>query len=237
MSADVEADALAQPPVHLRGVLDGSLTGIRLGVFEPWNQDCAPAIRAAVEGALAKLEALGAELVPIKLTGLGILRALHLVTIATEMATGMLPHYDDHRRDFGCDTRLNLVLARQLSGFDYMHAQRHRRALCRQFDEVLSEVDAIVTPTTGCTAPTLAPDALSTGETNLTVADQIMRYAPAANVTAFVKRIADSCSDLIKGTTNGSGTKADEAWNFCTAIGATVSAWGTTATSDNRNKR
>ena len=121
----------------------------------------------------------------IEVPELGLLRSVHLVTIVSEMAAAHVLHYAKHRKAYGCDVRLNLCLARRLTAYDYVHAQRHRARLCAHFDRVLESVDAICTPTTGRTAPALPADALASGESNLPVADQIMRFAPAANLTGL----------------------------------------------------
>ncbi len=46
-------------------------------------------------------------------------------------------------------------------------------------------MDAIVTPTTACTAPPIPPDALPAGESDLTTLLEIMRFAPPANFTGL----------------------------------------------------
>jgi Asp-tRNA(Asn)/Glu-tRNA(Gln) amidotransferase A subunit family amidase len=53
------------------------------------------------------------------------------------------------------------------------------------FERVLSEVDAIVTPSTACTAPPIPADALPAGESDLTTLLEILRFAPPANFTGL----------------------------------------------------
>jgi Asp-tRNA(Asn)/Glu-tRNA(Gln) amidotransferase A subunit family amidase len=131
------------------------------------------------------LERAGATVVEIDIPELEVMRVAHLVTIVTEMTASHLNYYDAHRKEYGHDTRLNMCLGRRLQGYDYVHAQRHRARVYRHFAGVLVGVDAIVTPTTGCTAPVLPSDALATGESNLEVAGTIMRFAAAANLTGL----------------------------------------------------
>ena len=90
-----------------------------------------------------------------------------------------------HRTRYGCDTRLNLALAQRITADDYIRAQRLRSRFFNHFMRALEDVDAIVTPTTAITAPTINPAALSHGESNLSQLDQIMRFAPAANLTGL----------------------------------------------------
>ncbi|MBI4702532.1 MAG: amidase [Deltaproteobacteria bacterium] len=180
-----DATSLRQPAPGWDGIGQRGLGGIRLGIFRPWFEDAAPAVVEICRHTLDALADAGAKIVEVAIPELGLLRSAHLVTIIAEMAGAHLAHYRRHRADYGADTRLNLALARRLLGYDYVHAQRLRARLCAHFAQVMAEVDAVVTPATACTAPLLAPDALHSGESNLEVTDQIMRFAPAGNFTGL----------------------------------------------------
>jgi len=174
-----------QPAPTLEGLENGDLSGVRIGIYAPWFGDADPEIVRECTRAVDAFVDRGAQRVEVTISDLHILRTVHLVSIISEMATSQLSEYGEHRGDYGCDTRLNLALARQLKATDYVHAQRHRTDLCRQFEEVLSKVDLVATPATGCTAPILPRDALRTGESNLNVTDRIMRFAQVANLTGL----------------------------------------------------
>jgi Asp-tRNA(Asn)/Glu-tRNA(Gln) amidotransferase A subunit family amidase len=174
-----------QPAVHLEGLGSGDLKGLRIGVYAPWFEHAEQAVVASCQRALDALLARGAERVDVVVPELGLLRAVHLVTIVGEMAGAHMTAYDAHRKEYGADTRLNLALGRKLTAADYVHAQRHRVRLAGHFERILREVDVLVTPTTGRTAPVLASDAIGSGEANLEMTDQIMRFAPAANLTGL----------------------------------------------------
>ncbi len=176
-------DALARGPLA-----EGDLRGVRLGVYRAWFDDAEPDVVARAQAGLDALVAAGAEVVPVEISRLGTLRAVHLVTIISEMAGAHVAAYRDHRKEYGLDTRLNLSLARSLRSFDYVHAQRHRARIQAELAGILARdggVDAIVTPTTARTAPPVPEDALTTGESNLPVVDPIMRYAHTANLTGL----------------------------------------------------
>jgi Asp-tRNA(Asn)/Glu-tRNA(Gln) amidotransferase A subunit family amidase len=81
--------------------------------------------------------------------------------------------------------RTNLDLALAFTARDYLQALRIRTRSMAHFDRVLTEVDAIVTPSTACTAPRIPPDALPAGESDLTTLLEIMRFAPPANFTGL----------------------------------------------------
>ncbi len=180
-----DPNTLHQPAPDLDRFDDGDLKGLRVGLFQPWFEDADPEIVAACRQAVAALEAAGATVHDVTVPELGLLRAVHLVTIVSEMAAAHLHHYAHKRSDYGLDTRLNLVLARSLGAYDYVHAQRHRARVYQHFMRVLADVDVIATPATACTAPLLPQDALTTGESNLAMTDRIMRFAPAGNLTGL----------------------------------------------------
>jgi Asp-tRNA(Asn)/Glu-tRNA(Gln) amidotransferase A subunit family amidase len=174
-----------QPLPHLDGWDTPHLKGLRLGLYEPWFADADPAIVAACRRLLDALREAGAEVVPVELPELGLLSVAHTVTIVAEMLS---EHGEMLRRQpdrFGHDVRLSLQLASHFSAGDYVLAQRHRARLTRYFAESLQQVDAIVTPTTGCVAPPIQADALGTGESDLPRLDTIMRFIKAGNLTGL----------------------------------------------------
>ncbi len=178
-----DPNSLGQPDPSLDGFADGDLSGLKLGVFEPWIADAEPDVVAAFRKTLEGLVAAGAQVVPVEVPELSLLRVVHMVTIVGEMSAAHMPYIAAGRKRYGHDTRLNLSLAGRLTAADYVHAQRLRVRLSQHFYGLLEEVDAIVTPTTACAAPVIAPKAARTGESNLGLLEQIMRYAPAANLT------------------------------------------------------
>lgn len=180
-----DPNTLHQPAAHLSGFESESLKGVRLGVYKPWFEDASPEVVASCRALIDAYVERGAQVVEVEIPEIGLLRTVHLVTIVSEMASSHLTLFEKHASEYGLDTRLNLSLARQFRSFDYIQAQRLRVRLQRHFDEALAKCDVLMTPTTGCTAPTLAVDALETGESNLPLFYEIMRFAPAANLTGY----------------------------------------------------
>ncbi len=180
-----DPNSLGQPPPALDGFGRANLNGVRLGIYAPWFEDAEPAVVAACRQTLAVLERAGAEVVAVTVPELALLRVVHMVTIVSEMAAAHAQHVAADRGRYGHDTRINLQLAARLSAVDYIQAQRLRVHLSGHFYRLLESVDAIVTPTTACTAPAVPADALATGESNLAGLERIMRFAPAANLTGL----------------------------------------------------
>jgi Asp-tRNA(Asn)/Glu-tRNA(Gln) amidotransferase A subunit family amidase len=180
-----DAASLHQPAPHLDGWETPHLKGLRLGLFEPWFADAEPAVVAECRLVLDALRDAGAEIVPIDLQELGLMSVAHTVTIVSEMLSEHGDMLRRHPERFGHDVRLSMQLASHFSAGDYVLAQRHRSRLTRLFAEVLQGVDAIVTPTTGCVAPPIRPDALATGESDIPLLDTIMRFIKVGNMTGL----------------------------------------------------
>lgn len=178
-----DPNTLYQPPVFLAGDERCDLSGIRLGIYRPWFEDAEPEIVRLCFDLLGRLQEAGVELIEIDLPDLGLASLAHTVTIISEMLNSQLPLFDTRRSAYGWDLRFTLALARQLQSVDYIQAQRVRHRFFGGVERVLSEVDAIVTPTTAITAPAVPADALHTGESNLALLEAIMRFIKPANLT------------------------------------------------------
>ena len=174
-----------QPPVDLQDFNNANLAGVKLGVFSPWFKHASTDIVQNCERMLEAFKAQGASIEEIEIPELNEARIAQIVTIVTEMLTSLQPHFKTFRQPFGLDALLNLTLAKEFSGCDYVKAQRIRAELIRNLTQIYQQVDAIVTPTTACTAPPILPDALINGESDLSTLTELMRYAPQANIGGF----------------------------------------------------
>ena len=174
-----------QPPVDLQDFNNANLAGVKLGVFSPWFKHASTDIVQNCERMLDAFKAQGASIEEIEIPELNEVRIAQIVTIGTEMLTSLQPHFKTFRQPFGLDALLNLTLAKEFNGCDYVKAQRIRAELIRNLTQIYQQVDAIVTPTTACTAPPILPDALINGESDLSTLTELMRYAPQANIGGF----------------------------------------------------
>ncbi|GIW71240.1 MAG: amidase [Planctomycetota bacterium] len=181
----LDPNTLGQPAPHLQGVGEGGLQGLRLGIYRPWFEDADAEVVARCRELLLALERAGAELRDVEIPELGMVRPVHAVTIALEMASSFALAYRQDRSRFGLDVRLLLALAYACEPTDYVHAQRLRRRICGRFQAALGEVDAIVTPSTAGVAPPVPEDALATGESNFETLDRLTRFMTAANLTGL----------------------------------------------------
>lgn len=184
-----ELDSMSQkqPPIHADDFRDlGGNEGVRgmtFGIFEPWFRHADPQIVAACDAQLKRFEKAGAKIKKIEIPALNSLRVAHVVSIASEMALAMDEYYRRHRTDFGADVRINLALARTFTSRDYVRAQRIRTRAMADFAQAFYEVDAILTPATGITAPPIGKDAVASGESDLEKLTETMRFVVPSNMT------------------------------------------------------
>ncbi|KAK6156743.1 hypothetical protein DH2020_010991 [Rehmannia glutinosa] len=164
------------------------LGSVRLGKYTEWFNDVfSTEISDKCEDILNRLlETYGCKTVEIVIPELHEMRTAHIVSIGSESACGLNPDFEDGKRvKFTHDTRTNLALFQSFSASDYVAAQCLRRRLMYYHTEIFKKVDVIVTPTTGMTAPVIPPAALSSGETDLQVSGNLMRFVVTANLLGF----------------------------------------------------
>lgn len=174
--------SLRQPPLSLERFRDRDLTGTTLGIYRPWFEDASLGIVERCEVALEILKGAGAVVKEISIAGLEMMRVAHVITILTEMATAMDSHYATKRKEFSCPARLSLALGRQFSGRDYVRAQRVRSEAMEEWGRVFIEVDAVITPTTGCLSPYLESDTQRFGEADMSTQTELMKFVASANL-------------------------------------------------------
>jgi aspartyl-tRNA(Asn)/glutamyl-tRNA(Gln) amidotransferase subunit A len=137
--------------------------GLRIGFpqnffFENLDGD----VELCVRGAIARLESLGAEIKPVKVPDIAALNAVGRVILLCEASAMLEPHLAD-RGQFGADVIALLDQGRLLPATDYIHAQRLRKRMQREFAQIWSSVDCLITPTTPNTAPRVGDTTVKLG--------------------------------------------------------------------------
>lgn len=174
-----------QPPLSFDRLEARDLTGVRVGIFEPWFEHADPDVVAACNRAVSTLAAAGATVVSVEIPQLDLIRVAHAVLITSEMSAAMSRHYQKHRKEFGIDVRINLALTRRFTSSDYVKAQQVRTLALESFSSALTKADVIVTPTTACTASPIPQNAVPHGNSDLPLLTRIMRYAFPGNITGL----------------------------------------------------
>jgi aspartyl-tRNA(Asn)/glutamyl-tRNA(Gln) amidotransferase subunit A len=142
---------------------DCSVRGLRVGFpenffFERLEAD----VELCVRGAIARLEALGADVKPVKVPDISAINATARMILLCEASAVLEPHLAD-RRQFGPDVLALLDQGRLLPATDYIHAQRLRQRMQQEFAQVWSAVDCLITPTTPNTAPRVGDNTVKLG--------------------------------------------------------------------------
>lgn len=174
-----------QPSPTLDGLDARDLTGLRVGVCRAYFEDADPDVVARCDEALRALTDAGATVRELPPPELNTVLWSHAVIILSEMRAAMLPYLAEDRARFALDSRTNLALASRFASTDLVHAMRHRHKITREVLESLRDVDLVMTPTTGITAPAIPEHALPDGESNLPVVDALMRFVRVANLTGL----------------------------------------------------
>jgi len=178
-----DANSLHQPAPSLEGWEAPALTGLKIGVCAPWFRHAEPEIVAACEAMLRRFENAGAVVREVALPDLEAARLAHAVTIAAEMAHCVDHVHQARRERFNLDVQVTLAVARTFTASDYIRAQQVRARMLGHFAGVFESVDVIATPATGVVAPVIRREAAEIGESDLSTATEIMRFATPANLT------------------------------------------------------
>ncbi|KAK1417577.1 hypothetical protein QVD17_26706 [Tagetes erecta] len=166
----------------------GILGSLRLGKYTEWFNDVfSPDISNKCEDALNVFsETHGSKVVEIVIPELNEMRTAHVVSIGSEAASSLSPDLQDGKGGrLTLDSRVNFPLFNSFLASDYVAAQRLRRRIMYYHMEIFKNVDVIVTPTTGMTAPVIPKSALKLGESDMKVTGNLMRFILAANLLGF----------------------------------------------------
>jgi aspartyl-tRNA(Asn)/glutamyl-tRNA(Gln) amidotransferase subunit A len=140
-----------------------------------------PAVESSVRGVFARAQSLGALVTPVRVPDGAALNAVARVILLAEAAAVAEP-FLEQREKFGPDVLALFDQGCLLPATDYINAQRLRRQMCREFDQLWSEVDCLITPTTPNTAPRIGEATLRLGGRNEDVRLATSRLARGINV-------------------------------------------------------
>lgn len=172
----MDSTSVPEPVPDYVGAFPDNLKGVRIGVAEEYSVDgMEPGVDEAVKTAIAQLETLGAELIPVSLPHTKYALATYYITAPAE-ASANLSRYDGVKygvrvegddlidtymktrgQGFGPEVKRRIMLGTYAlsSGYYdayYVKAQKVRTLIKQDFDTAFEKVDAIVAPT----SPTVA---------------------------------------------------------------------------------
>ena len=122
-----------------------------------------PDVDMAVRRMAAMAESLGARILPVHVPDIEALNAVGRVILLAE-ASALMEKYTGHRDQFGSDVLALLDQGRLLPATDYVNAQRQRRMMQREFAQLWSKIDCLLTPTTPMAAPRIGEKTAQLGD-------------------------------------------------------------------------
>jgi aspartyl-tRNA(Asn)/glutamyl-tRNA(Gln) amidotransferase subunit A len=164
---------------------DCSMRGVRIGFpdsffFEHLHED----VESAVRGAIARAESLGAVVKPVRLPDIPALNAVARIVLLAE-ASAVAETYPEDRSLYGADVRALLDQGRLVPATDYINAQRLRRKMRREFDQVWQQVDCLITPATPSPAPRVGDTTIRLGGRDEDVRLASTRLVRGVNALGF----------------------------------------------------
>ncbi|RAI42989.1 amidase [Rhodoplanes roseus] len=134
--------AVPHPAPDFRSRISQGVKGLRLGVIEAFTAAANAEIRDGFEAACRQLEALGAELVPLRLSPLDTYAGCGRLILQAEGFAVHEPWLRSRIADYGMRGRTRLLPGAFLSAADYIRAQQMRTLLAREFAAAMAGVDA-----------------------------------------------------------------------------------------------
>lgn len=145
-----------RPPPAFGDALAGDVKGLRLGLPRNYFFDEADSeVAAAVRRAASVLESEGADVAEVEVPGAEQAVGVTITILRAEATTSHEKYLQERPEDYGADVLAVLRSGESLSAIDYVKAQRAGVEFRQGLASVFSRVDALLTPTTPITAPTI----------------------------------------------------------------------------------
>ena len=145
-----------QPVPDYGDGLAAGIEGLRVGIVKDYfDQYMVKSVKEAFAGAQRQLESLGAKLVEVEVPHLDTTRFVWPCITRPENVVENLPYLTARPRDYSPRLLLQNIGSMLIPADAYIAAQRIRRLLCREFEEVFEGVDLIAAPTAAVPAPTI----------------------------------------------------------------------------------
>jgi len=132
------------------------ISGLRIGLIEEYfDRLMVRGVRAAFDNAIEQLKKLGAKIEAVRVAHMNLISPVWACITRSENVSAHVPYLKTRPRDYSPGLLRQIVSSMLIPAGTYMTAQRVRRLICEEFDEALSRVDVIVTPTSPMAAPTI----------------------------------------------------------------------------------
>lgn len=144
-----DATSLREPVPNLREQLERGVTGLRIGFDRAYALDGVDrGLARAIEAAAVELQRLGAEIVNVQMPELSNL-ATWPVICSAEAAEAHRADYPSRANEYGEYFREFLAMGASVDATTLANARAVRREFSARFRDVLSTVDAVLSPAAG----------------------------------------------------------------------------------------
>lgn len=145
-----DATSLRAPVPNLREQLERGVTGLRIGFDRAYALDGVDrGLARAIEAAAAELQRLGAEIVNVQIPELSEVLATWPVICRAEAAEAHRADYPSRANEYGEYFREFLAMGASVDAATLANARAVRREFSARFRDVLSTVDAVLSPAAG----------------------------------------------------------------------------------------
>jgi aspartyl-tRNA(Asn)/glutamyl-tRNA(Gln) amidotransferase subunit A len=169
-----------RPAVSAAGPLAGLTVGIDTHYF---TRVLEPAVRESFEGAVARIEQLGAAVRSVALTAVDSALPALVAILFPEAALVHEQWLVERAEDYGEEVRDNLMSGRRRTALEYLHALETRAAIRHEIDAALEQVDVLLTPTAVISAPTWDQDGFRVEGQKLDSLDAFIRCTAPFNLS------------------------------------------------------
>jgi aspartyl-tRNA(Asn)/glutamyl-tRNA(Gln) amidotransferase subunit A len=181
-----DESTVERPMPEPQFLAEPSLRGRRIGV--PRNfyfENLDPEVEAANRAALTAMEALGADLVDVKVPDIEEFNLIARLIQIAEASSVHVNNLNAHREDYGDDQQTLLDQGMLVTAVDYLNAQRRRRQLNSEFYNLFEEVDAIAAPAVAILPAKIGQRTIEVGGIDEDVRMMTTRNARALNLTGL----------------------------------------------------
>jgi aspartyl-tRNA(Asn)/glutamyl-tRNA(Gln) amidotransferase subunit A len=164
--------------------LDRPIAGLRVGIprddyFDRLGDD----VRALVHAAVREIAALGASMVEVGWPSIEQAPAAVRTIMSVEAARAHRPWLRSRAEDYSPDVRRRIELGVDVDPSEHAAAQRVRGVLQREFGDLMTRVDALVTATNPVAAPRIGQERIELGGESRPLMDVMPRLGLPHNLT------------------------------------------------------
>ena len=133
-----------------------TVRGIKVGILRGYfDEFVAAEVSDSFYQAVAALEALGMQTEEVTTPHLDLIPAIKVCTSRVENAAAHDPYLRTRAQDYSRPTLHSYISALLTPAATYVMAQRARRIVCEEFDDLLKRVQLLVLPTVGFPVPSI----------------------------------------------------------------------------------